>query len=811
MRISLSWLDDVIACPPPDELARRLTMAGLEIEKIEPLHQDLEGVLVGKILESNPHPNAEKLSVTRVDVGRAEPLQIVCGAKNYKVGDKVPVATIGTSLPGGVKITQANLRGVESFGMLCSAKELSLSTDAAGLMILDPKLNVGESVASALHLADVAFEVNVTPNRADALSHLGVARDLSALLGKPLKAFVSAPVEGSQSAADAASVKIDAPERCSRYLARVIEGVKVGPSPQLIQSRLQAVGVRPINNVVDVTNYVLMELGHPLHAFDLDKLAGPVTVRLAKAGEVLKTLDGVDRKLDADDLVIADSEKAVAIAGVMGGANSEVSAGTTRILLESAHFSPQGVRRSSKRHDLHSEASHRFERGTDVEGLALALDRAAALIAEVSGGTVRKGVLEARPAPFVARKVTLRHSKVEAVLGAAVPAAESVQILERLGFGIDSSDAAQVTVKVPAFRVDVEREEDLIEEVARIRGFDQIPARIPRVAAARVGERPDRAVERRARGALSSSGLDEVVNFSFVHPDELAAVDPEGKLGAPIRVLNPLNIKQGAMRTSLLPGLLRNLVRAQKQQQDSVRLYEWGRVYRPHTQVGAETPAHESLRVAGLLAGGRHATAWTEPAAKVDFYDAKGAVEALLAALGIHAEFQPIRALWGVWHPRAAAQVVAGGAVLGAVGELHPRLQEAAYDEVENKSFALRGPVFLFDLDVAALVAQAALVPQSHELPKFPAVLRDLAVVLAEEKPASEVLAVVREAGGALVEDVLLFDVFRGQNIGPGQKSLAFAIRYRAPDRTLTDAEAVAAHERIVAAVQAKLGAALRA
>src|SRR5512137_762766 len=446
MRISLKWLSEYVAIPDAAELARRLTAVGLEVEAIERTGQGLDGVVVARIVASEKHPDAEKLSVTRVDAGGGAPLQVVCGAKNYQVGDLVPLATVGTTLPGGMKIEKAKLRGVESFGMLCSAKELGLAPDASGLLILEKTVKPGTPIAEALQLSDVFLEINVTPNRPDALSHVGIAREVAAILGKRVRMPAPALAEEGTPAAKLAKVRIEAPEKCPRYAARVIEGVKIGPSPLWLQRRLEGCGVRSISNVVDATNFVLLEMGHPLHAFDLDKVAGhEIVVRTARPGERITTLDGKDRALAPDDLLIADRDRGSALAGVMGGGDSEISAGTTRVLLESAWFQPSTVRRTSRRHGLKTEASYRFERGADPGMVIPAVDRCAALIAELSGGTVRPGVVDCHPREVRAPEVRLRWARPAQILGMEIAKDDARKILAGLGFVEEASDVEGAT------------------------------------------------------------------------------------------------------------------------------------------------------------------------------------------------------------------------------------------------------------------------------------------------------------------------------------------------------------------------------
>jgi phenylalanyl-tRNA synthetase beta chain len=803
MRISLKWLSQYVDLPSPEALARGLTAVGLEVEAVERTGQGLAGVVAVRVLSSEKHPDAEKLSVTRVDRGDGAPLQIVCGAKNYQVGDKVPLATVGALLPGAKDAIKATaMRGVDSFGMLCSARELGLSTDHQGLLILDAAAVPGAPVASVLGMTDVTFELNVTPNRADALSHLGVAREVATLLGVALKKPQFTLTEGAGKASDKISIRIDDGARCLRYAARVIEGVKVQPSPKWLQDRLDACGMRAINNLVDVTNFVMLEYGQPLHAFDLDRIGGAqIVVRTAKAGEQLTTLDEKVRVLDAEDLLICDATSPLVLAGVMGGASSEVTPSTTRVLLECATFAPTTVRRSAKRHALKTESSHRFERGTDVSVVPEVLDRAAALIAELGGGTVLAGRVDAYPAPKPERVVTLRPAKVAAVLGVEVPAAECERILTALGFKKTAGDATSSTWAVPMVRVDVSIEEDLIEEIARIRGFELIPTALPRGLSALTPERPQATVERRVRAAMAGQGLDEVVNYSFVAPAELDAFG--ASVGA-IAVANPLSVEQSVMRTTLFASLVPNVVRSARHQATGVRFYELARTYGARAGGGEGTTpvATERLEVGGVLWGVRDgATSWSGKDAPCDFYDAKAAVEAVLRSLHIEgATFAPVECAW--YHPRAAATVKLGERVLGSLGELHPKAQ---------KRLDAPAGVFLFQLDLEALVASAKLLPQATALSRYPSVLRDLAVVVDQAMASDAVRAVILEVGQPLVADARVFDVYTGPQVGQGRKNVAFALTYRAAERTLTDAEVVDAHTKIVAEVTRRLGGALRA
>jgi phenylalanyl-tRNA synthetase beta chain len=803
MRVSLSWLSAYVPIPSSEELARRLTDVGLEVEAVERIGASLDGVVAARIVSAERHPDAEKLSVCQVDAG-AGTVQVVCGATNWKVGDVVPLATPGTRMPAGHRIDNARLRGVDSHGMLCSAKELALSEDASGLLVLPGDAVPGTPLARVLGIEDVVLEVNVTPNRPDALSHLGIAREVAAATG----AAVAYPDPGLEQEAPPASaslkVTIEAPDRCFRYAGRVIDGVRIGPSPAWLAQRLEACGVRSISNVVDATNFVLLERGQPLHAFDLDKVAGAeIVVRMARAGEKMITLDGVERTLSTDDLVIADRDRASALAGVMGGGDSEISVGTTRVLLESAWFEPTGVRRTARRHGLHTEASHRFERGVDPEGVVAALDRCAAMIAELSGGTVRKGAVDAHPHRRRPVDVALPWTRPAEVLGMPVSRKDARETLLALGFELRASGPRTGTFRVPSWRLDVTREEDLIEEIVRLRGYGAIPETLPPVVSDTPAVPHAAQVAERIRQALEGAGFSEAVNFSFVAPQDLAPLSRgTGPAGIPLR--NPISADLAVMRSSLVPSLLKGLAYNRRQRVEDVRLYEVASTYHPR-RPGATTdaPAHEELHVAGVASGRRHPVGWSSSGEPVDFHDLKGAIEALLEAIGV----EGVRWVQGgpSWlHPRSAGSIEWTGAdggvvVLGSLGELHPRVAAA---------FDLPRGVFAFDLSFGALESAARLVRGHAGVPRFPAVLRDLAVVVASEVAARAVLDGVRAE--PLVEDVTLFDVYKGAPIPEGKKNLAMAIRYRAPDRTLTDGEADQAHARIVARLRAELAAELR-
>ncbi|MCA1826966.1 MAG: phenylalanine--tRNA ligase subunit beta [Myxococcales bacterium] len=802
MKISLRWLREL--CPvtlSDDEIAKRLTFAGLEIEARESRSIGA-GVVAARVVTRTPIQGSDHLSVCQVDDG-AGTHQIVCGAQNYAAGDVVPMARVGAKLPNGMEIRKAKLRGVESAGMLCSPRELGLSEDHAGLMMLPKDAKIGAPLDELLGLPDTIFEVNVTPNRPDALSHLGIARELSALTGVTVKTPQAQPAPDTKIPAH---VHDEAPDRCPRYVARVIEDVKIGPSPLAVQERLRSCGVRPISNVVDATNLALLELGHPLHAFDLAKLAGQkIIVRRANEGEKLTTLDGKERALSADDLVIADPEKAVALAGVMGGQTSEVSEKTTRILLESAMFEASGIRRTARRHGLHTEASHRFERGMDEKTADLAANRCAELIVQLAGGRLLPGAIDRYPSPLPQARVWVRPSRVAAILGTEVTPKEVERILSALQLEPLDGNPERRLWGVPSWRRDLTREIDCVEEVARLRGYDTIPIEIHKAGVGETaGITPQERVKAAGRSALIAAGFDEVVNYSFIAEKDLAPFLASGM--APIRVANPLTVEQGVMRASLMPGLLRNLSHNLTRGVRDLRLYELGRIY-----LGIRDPSHPEGELAwpvfepdylGLaMTGQRAPKSWTGGGEPIDFYDLKGAAEDILAAMGVddvrfaHTDAAP-------FHPASASELLVKGKRAGVLGQVHP-LVAAQFD--------VPAETFLAEINWQSLVENATALRTFRGVPKFPAVARDLAFVVDASVPAEKLLNEISAVDSAkLIEQVTLFDVYRGAPVPEGRKSVAFGLALRAADRTLTDAEADSLCNAIRERLKSALGAEIR-
>jgi phenylalanyl-tRNA synthetase beta chain len=803
MRVSLKWLRELVDVKlPVPELVDLLDMTGTKVEAVHTVGEALEGVIVGRILTKERHPEAEKLWVTTVDVGGAEPLQIVCGAQNFEAGDLVPVAVVGATLPNGMTIKKAKLRGIVSMGMNCSAAELGLGSDQSGLLILPADAPVGVPFATYRGLADTVIELEVTPNRPDCLSMAGVAREVGAVTGLPASVPGSVPVESGSPASDAVTVRIEDPALCPRYAARLVRGVKVGPSPEWLVERVAAAGARPINNVVDVSNYVMFELGQPLHAFDVATLAGAggradITVRVAKAGERLTTLDGQDRALATDTLVIADPTGAIALAGVMGGAATEVTGTTVDVLLESACFSSSSVGRTSRRLGLISEASARFERGVDANGCVAALDRAAQLLAEVAGGEVAPGIVDAYPRPVEPLTVTLRICRLNSLLGTALTCEVVSAILTRLGLTV-AGDGDTLSVTVPTFRPDLTREADLIEEVVRVHGMGGVTSTLP-AGRGRVGGYTVEQLRReRVGAALRGAGLNEAVTWAFADPADIGCTGwvfgPEER---PVRLLNPMAGDQAVLRFSALPGLVRAVANNRRRGVPDVHLYEIGSVW--WTAPGRKLPKERAV-VSGVLAGAWDRPGWNDDPPPLDLFDAKGVLESVVEELGV-ARFK-VRATDLRWlQPGRSAEVLVGGDVVGWLGEVHPSVLDA---------YECPGPVAVFEVQLKPLLKAARDVRPFVDLPRLPGVKVDLAIAVDESVTSERVEQAIRSAGGKLLDSVRLFDVYRGAGVAEGRKSLAFSLVYRDPERTLTDDEVDSAHEKVVRKVAGAVGGELR-
>ncbi len=804
MRVSMKWLKELVPVTlTPAELADRLDMTGTAVEAITTAGQDLDGVVVGLIAEKVKHPEADKLWVTTVDVGDGTPRQIVCGAQNFEAGDKVPVALVGAELPGGFAIKKAKLRGVVSEGMNCSARELGLGEDHEGLMVLPADAPVGARFSEWFGLSDTVIELEITPNRPDCLSVAGVAREVAAVLEEHASMPASVPVETGAPIAEQCAVEIADEDLCARYTARVIRNVKIGPSPAWLAEKVAAAGARPINNVVDITNYVMFELGQPLHAFDFDTLAtdpqgrAAITVRRAAPQETLRTLDGVDRTLGDSTLLICDPTGPVALAGVMGGESTEVSDTTVNILLESARFDPETTSRTSRTLGLISEASLRFERGVDRTACVAALDRAAALMHEFADGEVAEGIVDVYPRPHVATHLTLRIARLHKLLGVEIECAEAASILARLGCVVESHPD-RLEVEVPSYRPDLEREVDLIEEVLRIWGMERVDATLPG-GRTRVGAlTPDQRWRDRVGVTLRAAGLNETMTYAFSDPSDpercsMRLADDE----LLVEVVNPMSGEQAVLRRSLLPGLLRSVSLNQRRGVANVHLYEVGTTF--VTAEGRKQPKERAV-VAGVLAGSWQEPGWNAPSEPLGFFDGKGVLESLAHEMALP-RFKVRAAEIGWLQPGRAAEVMVGGEVVGWLGEVHPLVLDR---------FEVDAPVTVFEVDLARLSRAARPARPFVEPARFPGVELDVAIVVDDSVSAERVEQALNSAGGRLMERARLFDVYTGSGIPAGKKSLAFSLTYRASDRTLTTEEVDTAHAKLVKKVMGAVGGELR-
>ncbi len=812
MNVSYKWLSDYVDLSgfTGQELAEKMTRGGIEIDVVESRNKGVSGVVVGYVVSKEKHPDADKLNVCKVDVGTGEELQIVCGAKNVDAGQQVPVAVIGAVLPGDFKIKRAKLRGVESQGMICSAKELGLNDkllpkeQQEGILVLPSHLKAGTPIADVLDIDDEVLELDLTPNRSDCLSMLGVAYEVGALTGRKVK-LPDQTVHHAAERADAhIKVSISAPEQCSHYTARYIKGVKVGQSPLWLQNKLIAAGVRPINNIVDVTNFVMLEYGQPLHAFDADRIpSGRIDVRLAKAGETLVTLDDQERKLEPHMLVITDGSEPIALAGVMGGASTEVSEETVHVLLESARFDGGTVRKTSRQLGLRSEASIRFEKEVDPARVIPALDRAAALIAELGEGLVAEGVVEASAGASAPVQVDVSLDRINGYLGTELSRLEVQTILGRLSFEFTLSDADVFTVHVPSRRGDITRAVDIIEEVARLHGYDNIPTTLIHGDVVPGSLTKPQAIRRELRKRLSDAGMHEVISYSFTGPAQTKLFPGLAGEVKPVGLAMPMSEERSVLRTTLIAQLLDTAAYNRNRKNESASLFEIGSVFHTDEDRLTRLP-QEKHRFAALLTGNRVEAEWNAQAQAVDFYDAKGVLETVFAALGVAEHISYQAAQPEHFHPGRTAAVVlkdaAGETVIGYVGQLHPALQlELDLADTYVLEIALEP---LYDLATSDIVYKA--------LPRYPAMQRDIAVVVGSEVAAGKLTETAWAIAGELLESVRVFDVYTGDKLGAGKKSIAISLVYRHAERTLTDEEVTELHGRVVLQFEQSFGAELR-
>lgn len=810
MQVSIKWLKDYIDFKEtPEQIADKLTMAGVPVENIKDMGAGLEKVITGKIVQIEKHPNADKLSICTLDVGQAETIIIVTGATNVREGQIVPVAMIGAKLPNGLKISKGKLRGVASFGMLCSAAELNLDLDSlsddakSGIYILPKDTSVGIQVKDVLGLNDVILEFELTANRADCFSVLGIVREIAVLTGNSVKKpMLRLQEDGDKKANELISVKIEANNLCSRFSARVLQNVKVGKSPAWIKERIEAAGVRSINNVVDVTNFVMLEFGQPMHAYDYDMLAGHVLIaRQANQGEKLTTLDNVKRELNPSMLVIADSVQPAGLGGVMGGLASEVTESTKTVVLEAAAFNGANIRRTARACGLHSEASGRFERGVDVINTVKALDRAAQLLEEMGACTVCPEIVDAYPGFELPSQVKFTSTQVNKHLGTTISSQVMVDILKRLEFEISSVKGEEITVTVPSWRNDVRCMSDIAEEISRIYGFNRIASTLPDGSMMQGGQSEEQSFVDRVKDILVAAGMNEIISFSFTHPQtfDKLNIPVDSQLRQAVEIMNPITDEFPLLRTTAVSSVLETIARNLSRKNEDLKIFEIGSVFTPKALPLTELPI-EKLMLCGALTGKRTDIAWNQGKDTVDFYDAKGVIEVLFERLGIQ-KYTVQAGEHYAMHPGKTALFMKGKEIIAYVGEVHPQVQ--AQMNITKKTY-------LFEMDIEKLMKYSALTCRYQSLPKYPAMSRDLALVVADDITASEVEKVIVKNAGNLLNNICLFDVYTGEQVGKGQKSLAFSLQFQSAEKTLTDAEIDPYFESIIKALEEAFNAKLR-
>lgn len=805
MLVSYNWLQELVPIDvSPEELGHRLTMAGLELAGITRVGANLENIFVAQIEELSPHPHADRLSVCRVTDGTTI-LNIVCGATNMKAGDKVALARGGTRLPNGAKIKISKIRGVTSEGMLCSEEELTLEEQSAGIMILPPEAELGQDIATALKLKDFVLEIDLTPNRADCLSMVGIAREAAALFNLPLvlpPTRLSVAEDGG-AVEQYVHVTIEDPEFCPRYTARYVSNVAIKPSPLWLRRRLELAGIRAINNVVDITNYILLTWGQPMHAFDYSLLdQGRIIVKRASAGECFCTLDGRERILDNETLMICDASKKIAIAGIMGGLNTEIVSSTTTVLLESAYFNPHNIRRTSRKLGLKSESSLRFEKGVDPEAVIPALNHAAQLMVELADGTIARGVIDAYPAPISPQPpIELRPSRAALILGVDISPEEAAGYLDRLTISAEPRDHDTLVAQVPSYRRDLKEEIDLIEEIARLHGYENIPVTLPGMAVFANDEKIPFDQKEVIRSLLAHYGFFEIITYSFIAPTDIQALrlSDDHIMRQCLSLSNPLSQDQSVMRTTLLPGLLLTARHNHYQNIVNLKLFEMGRVFWPDT--GSSLP-QEKLMLGALLCGRRAQEAWNNPTEEVDYFDAKGVLENILDCLSISSLTFEADTSISYLHPGISARVMVNGDTVGVIGEVHPHV-------IEN--FEVSKKIIVFEIDFGKIMNYCCVKEKRLKpLPKFPAVYRDLALIARSDTESKIILETIWRAKAQYLDEVSVFDVYQGEHIPAGGKSLGYRLKFQAPDRSLTDEEVNNYYNRIVSHVTASLDVKLR-
>ena len=811
MQVSIKWLKDYIDfTETPEQLADKLTMAGIPVENIIDPGEGLEKVVTGRIEKLEPHQNSDHLQICTMNVGQKENIIIVTGAQNVAERQVVPVAMVGAHLPNGMKISKGKLRGVVSNGMLCSAQELKLDLEKlpeeqkTGIFILPADTPVGIPAKDVLGLNDVVLEFELTANRADCFSVMGLVREIAAITGnKPHFPEIKLNEDDDTNLSDIFAVEIADPDLCSRFSTRMLKNVKIGPSPEWMQQRLEGAGIRSINNVVDVTNFVMIELGHPMHAYDYDQIAGQKLIaRRAVEGEELHTLDDTSRKAKGEMLVIADTEKAAGLAGIMGGFETEITDKTTTVVLESADFYGPCIRRTARACGLSSEASGRFERGIDSETTIKALDRAAQLLQEMGACTVCRGIVDVYPSPKQPVYITFTPEQINGHLGTEIAKETMLSIITSVGFEITKDENGEITVKVPSWRNDVSRMADISEEIARLYGYDKIKSTLPEGASMQGSQSDKQTFIDKVKASLSAQGLCETISFALTNEatfDKLN-IPQDDALRQAIPIMNPLSDEYPLIRTTLLSSVFDNLSRNLARKNDDVALFEVGTVFFPKALPVTELP-NETVKIAGAITGRRHAHIWNQSNDMVDFYDAKGIIEELFADLRI-TRYTVEAGTHYAMHPGKTALFKKGRDVLATIGEVHPAVLAA---------YGITKPVYIFELDAKTVMKYMAKDFKYKALPKYPAINRDLAMLVALDINSADIEKAMTKAAGQNLVQITLFDVYTGKQVEAGKKSLAFALTFQSNDKTLTDAEVNTAIEKIIAKLQKDFNADLRA
>lgn len=810
MQVSIKWLKDYIDfTETPEQLADKLTMAGIPVENVVDPGEGLEKVVTGRIEKLEPHQNSDHLQICTMNVGLAENIIIVTGAQNVAEGQVVPVAMVGAHLPNGMKISKGKLRGVASSGMLCSAQELKLDLEKlpeeqkTGIFILPSDTPVGIPAKDVLGLNDVVLEFELTANRADCFSVFGLVREIAAITGnKPHFPEIKVNEDDNTKLNDIFSVEIADPDLCSRFSTRMLKNVKIGPSPEWMQQRLEGAGIRSINNVVDVTNFVMIELGHPMHAYDYDKITGKKLIaRRAIEGEELHTLDDTSRKAKGEMLVIADSEKAAGLAGIMGGFETEITDTTTTVVLESADFYGPCIRRTARACGLSSEASGRFERGVDSETTIKALDRAAQLLQEMGACTVCEGIVDVYPNPKQANYVTFTPEQINNHLGTNIAKDVMLNIITSVGFDVTKDENDEITVKVPSWRNDVTCMADISEEIARLHGFDKIKSTLPNGVSMQGTQSAKQTFIDKVKASLSSQGLYETISFALTNEETFNKLNipQDSPLRKAVPIMNPLSDEYPLVRTTLLSSIFDNLARNLARKNDDVALFEVGSVFFPKALPVTELP-DEVVKIAGAITGRRNAQGWNQTNDMVDFYDAKGIIEELLANLRV-TRYTVETGTHYAMHPGKTALFKKGRDVIATVGEVHPAVLSA---------YGITKPVYIFELDATIVMKYMAKDLKYKALPKYPATSRDLAMLVDVDVNAADIEKAMTKAAGQNLTQITLFDVYTGKQVEEGKKSLAFSLTFQSNDKTLTDAEIDPAIEKIVAKLQKDFNANLR-